>query len=185
MARIVSTFRMPERFVPGAVGEPGDREFFLQVKDGRRVVTLRFEKEQLEILASKLKQLVDGVSAPGAMTSHTDDYLDTEPLETPIEPEYSVGAMGLAFNPETAEYIVECHEMVADATDVPDIGSDAPEGPDTVRVVVNAEQAGSFIGRAFAVLAAGLPTCPFCYQSLEPQGHLCPRANGYRRSGAD
>jgi len=36
-------------------------------------------------------------------------------------------------------------------------------------------------GEASAVVSAGRPPCPFCNQPLEPSGHICPRANGYRR----
>ncbi|MCB1239503.1 MAG: DUF3090 family protein, partial [Tetrasphaera sp.] len=35
--------------------------------------------------------------------------------------------------------------------------------------------------RAGALVAAGRPPCPFCGQALDPSGHICPRANGYRR----
>jgi hypothetical protein len=31
------------------------------------------------------------------------------------------------------------------------------------------------------VVSAGRPACPFCSQPLDPSGHICPRANGYRR----
>ena len=32
-----------------------------------------------------------------------------------------------------------------------------------------------------AVVSAGRPPCPFCGGPLDPGGHVCPRANGYRR----
>ena len=43
------------------------------------------------------------------------------------------------------------------------------------------DQAREFARRAGALVAAGRPPCPFCGQALDPSGHICPRANGYRR----
>jgi hypothetical protein len=32
------------------------------------------------------------------------------------------------------------------------------------------------------VVNAGRAPCPFCGSPIDPAGHLCPRANGFRRS---
>jgi uncharacterized repeat protein (TIGR03847 family) len=42
-------------------------------------------------------------------------------------------------------------------------------------------QARAFARRCARVVSAGRPACPFCGQPLDPTGHICPRANGYRR----
>ena len=41
--------------------------------------------------------------------------------------------------------------------------------------------ARAFAKRATAVVSAGRPPCPFCGGPLDASGHVCPRANGYRR----
>jgi len=41
--------------------------------------------------------------------------------------------------------------------------------------------ARGFASRAETVVSAGRPPCPFCGQPLDPEGHLCPRANGFKR----
>ena len=48
-------------------------------------------------------------------------------------------------------------------------------------VKITASYARDFVARAQALVAAGRPPCPFCLQPLDPSGHICPRANGYRR----
>ena len=48
-------------------------------------------------------------------------------------------------------------------------------------VKITASYARDFVARAQALVAAGRPPCPFCLQPLDPHGHICPRANGYRR----
>jgi uncharacterized repeat protein (TIGR03847 family) len=46
-----------------------------------------------------------------------------------------------------------------------------------------AAQARAFCSRAESVVEAGRETCPFCGGPMDPGGHLCPRANGFRRMG--
>ena len=48
-------------------------------------------------------------------------------------------------------------------------------------VKITASYARDFVARAQALVAGGRPPCPFCLQPLDPSGHICPRANGYRR----
>ncbi len=48
-------------------------------------------------------------------------------------------------------------------------------------VKITASYARDFVARAQALVAAGRPPCPFCLQPIDPAGHICPRANGYRR----
>ena len=43
------------------------------------------------------------------------------------------------------------------------------------------EQARAFAKRALDVVNAGRPPCPLCSLPLDPEGHVCPRQNGYRR----
>ena len=57
--------------------------------------------------------------------------------------------------------------------------------PDTQVLLVGDEVPAS-VARAFArrctrLVQAGRPPCPFCGGPLDPTGHICPRANGYRR----
>ena len=52
---------------------------------------------------------------------------------------------------------------------------------DVLTVRINGSAARAFVDRAESVVAAGRPPCPFCTLPLDPDGHICPRANGYRR----
>ena len=47
MAPLVHGFDPPERFVAGTVGPPGQRTFFLQAREGVRVVSVALEKQQV------------------------------------------------------------------------------------------------------------------------------------------
>jgi len=50
-----------------------------------------------------------------------------------------------------------------------------------VRVVLTPAEARAFARRSLALVAAGRAPCPFCGEPLDPEGHICPRANGYKR----
>ena len=57
-----------------------------------------------------------------------------------------------------------------------------PEEVLLVRIAAGAARA--FAQRAERVVAAGPPPCPFCGGPIDPDGHLCLRANGFRRRDA-
>jgi len=195
----VHAFEPPERFVAGTVGEPGDRTFFLQARGGGRVISVALEKVQVSLLAEKLEELLIeankrfGVDLPEApvLAVH-----DNDPLDTPVDEEFRVGTLGLAFDVDTATVVIEAIEAgdaeveielgeddEAETDDVEDDDDeDEPDDDlDRLRVRLSPEATRAFIDRARRVVAAGRPPCPLCGQPLDPAGHLCPRHNGYHR----
>lgn len=183
MTRRILSFAHPRRFVVGTVGQPGDRMFFLQVTDGGAPLSVVCEKEQASVLAEKVIELLDQVRRSGVEVPDDADeeLVDTEPLDQPIEPEFRVGSMGIGWDPTDESVIIEAHAE-SDSDDVPDIGDDGGDAPDTLRVRLTPIDALAFSTRAARVVAAGRPQCPFCHLPIDPDGHICPRANGYRRS---
>jgi uncharacterized repeat protein (TIGR03847 family) len=186
MSRQVHLFDRPQRFVAGTVGQPGERSFYLQASAAGRTVSVALEKVQVSLLADRLDELLGevqrrlGVDMPEA----TEAAEDTEPLETPIEAEFQVGAMGLAWDGDEQLVVVEAQAAGEEPTDESTILEDVEEGPDVLRVRLTAESARAFVGRARRVLAAGRPPCPLCGLPLDPDGHICPRQHGYRRGAA-
>jgi uncharacterized repeat protein (TIGR03847 family) len=53
-----------------------------------------------------------------------------------------------------------------------------------LRVRISPAAARAFAQRAQELVAAGRPPCPLCGLPLDPEGHVCPRQNGYRRRAA-
>jgi uncharacterized repeat protein (TIGR03847 family) len=180
MPRQVFFFDPPERFVAGTVGLPGERTFFLQASGGGRTVSVALEKVQVALLAERLDDLLDTVErsgGPGHVAAE-----DNEPLETPVEEDFRVGNMGLAWDGEAELYVVEALAQATDevGTEVEPL-TDTEEGPDALRVRISGEMARGFVVRALRVVAAGRPPCPLCGLPLDPGGHICPRQNGHRR----
>lgn len=191
MARQVFHYDPPERFVAGTVGEPGARTFFLQAAGNGRLTSVALEKEQVAVLAQRLDALLDevlretgGAAAVPALAPVELD--DTGPLAQPIVEEFRVGTLTLAWDLEDDRAVIEAYS-VSEADDSDDLEPPDPDSPDDDRDVLIVRLTGAmaraFVKRALAVVAAGRPTCPLCGQPLDPDGHLCPRQNGYRRRG--
>jgi len=182
----VLEFDPPERFVAGTVGPPGQRTFFLQASDGPRLASVSLEKEQLIILADRVNDLLDDFAAGEAAEPVAELVEDVAPLATPIEDEFRVGTMSLGWDADRRVVIVECHdgqaEVEVDEEGEPVIEPGQPAESETVlRVVIEPASARAFARRCTKVVAAGRPPCPFCGGPLDPTGHICPRANGYKR----
>lgn len=187
MPRHLFVYDPPERFVAGTVGEPGSRAFFLQARSGPRVTSVALEKEQVALLAERLEELLDEIvrrtggstSVPAAVPA---DMTDNDPLDQPILEEFRVGSLALAWDESHARIVIEAG-AVTEAENPAEPLSDDPtaEAPDVLRVRLTGGQARAFAARAQAVVAAGRPPCPLCELPLDPQGHICPRQNGYRR----
>ncbi len=189
MPRQVFLFDPPERFVAGTVGQPGDRTFYLQATGGGRTVSVALEKLQVQVLADRLEELMDTVRRQAGAPPGAPDPAgphgaleDTAPLDVPLEEEFRVGSMGLAWETDAERCVIEALAQPADEqeSEVEPL-SDAEEGPDALRVRLTAPMVHAFITRAQRVVAAGRPPCPLCNLPLDPEGHICPRQNGHRR----
>lgn len=185
MSRQFFLFDRPRRFVAGTVGSPGDRTFYLQAVDGPRVVSVALEKQQVAVLADRLEQLLDEVVARTGTALPAADA-DAEALEQPVDEEFRVSAMGLAWDGDAGLVVIEAQAPVDDLEVAAEVAQetlleDVDEGPDALRVRIEPTRARAFVERARRVIAAGRPPCPLCGLPLDPAGHVCPRQNGYHR----
>ncbi|MGY1835940.1 DUF3090 family protein [Blastococcus sp. SYSU DS0510] len=183
MPRQVHLFDRPSRFVAGTVGQPGDRTFYLQASDDSgRTVSVALEKTQVQVLAERMNDLLDEVAGRvGTVIPPEADVDDLEPLTAPVDEEFRVAAMGLAWDGTEEAVVVEAVAAGEEPIEEDAILSDSEEGPDALRVTITPMAARAFIARARRVVAAGRPSCPLCSLPLDPVGHVCPRQNGYRR----
>jgi uncharacterized repeat protein (TIGR03847 family) len=181
MTRQVFAFEPPERFVAGTVGPPGERAFYLQARGDGRLVSVALEKVQVSLLAEKLDELLGeahrrfGIVLPEPER----EPMDNEPLDSPVDEEFRVGTLGLAFDVDSSTVVIEA--IAAGEGEDEEEPDDEASDLDRLRVRLTPAAAREFIARARRVLAAGRPPCPLCGQPLDPRGHLCPRHNGYHR----
>jgi uncharacterized repeat protein (TIGR03847 family) len=189
---VVHRFDPPERFVAGTVGAPGQRTFFLQAREGTRLVSVSLEKQQVQALAERIDELLDEL-----MRAAGDELLippiaprhlaDSAPLEQPVQEEFRAGTMTLSWDTSDERVVIEVFPFTEAAVVSPEqLQEDLedllePEPEEIFLVRITAAAARSFVERSRTVIGAGRPDCPFCGEPSDPDGHLCVRANGFRR----
>ena len=193
MAILVHRYDSPDRFVAGTVGQPGERTFFLQAREGNRITSVACEKQQVSVLAEHLDRVLNevlrrsGGAADVPPASRAPQ--DTQPLDAPITEEFRVGTMTIAWDPSIDRIVIELFSNVEDEEESegeppaaePVVETEEVDANEVFVVKITASYARDFVARAQALVAAGRPACPFCLQPIDPAGHICPRANGYRR----
>jgi len=165
-------FTRPERFVAGTVGEPGERAFYLQLRSSSRLFSVAVEKTQVQAMSARLDVMINEIRKTNPLLTIEKFSIDDAPLESPIDAEFQIGAMSLAWDEETQLICVELFELEDD--------EEEGEG-EVVEINISVGMAAAFAARSKAVVNAGRLPCPFCGIPIDPRGHLCPRANGYRR----
>jgi uncharacterized repeat protein (TIGR03847 family) len=162
-------FDQPDRVTVGTVGEPGQRVFFVQAREGAQIVTLKVEKEHVRQLADHFAVLLEDLLAADAIPTDLD-------LEAPIEQDWIVGTIKVAPYDEANDRV---HVLFEEFD--PNRQESAEEaGPGAhARIALSREQVSAFVTRAQALLSAGRPPCPLCGNPMDPSGHACPRSNGH------
>lgn len=164
-------FVHPQRFVAGTIGQPGAREFYLQAREPKRIEAVAIEKQQVQLLAERVEELLDEVGADHDVVPAS---VDNDPLDLPADPVFRVGSMSAAWDPTARTITLEFHDLESDLA--------GQATTQTLRVVLMPQVAREFVRRSLALAAAGRQPCPLCGEPLDPSGHVCPRANGYRRT---
>lgn len=194
MAPVVHRFDPPERFIAGTVGQPGQRTFFLQARTGARVTSVALEKQQVQILGERVDELLDELMGAGGVATVIPaitpvDHVDNGPLEQPIVEEFRAGTITLSWDGEDERVVIEVFPVVevddpieADEDELVDLPIEEPEPDELFVVRLTPVLARVFATRAASVVQAGRPSCQFCGGPVDAAGHLCPRANGYRRT---
>jgi uncharacterized repeat protein (TIGR03847 family) len=167
-----------DRITADAIGEPGMRTFYIQARAGAELVTVIVEKQQVQLLATSVLELladVDEETGPGP----SDDELELEP---PIEPRWRAGRLSIGYDSERDRFLLEVTEYVPELDDVEE---DDPrslleaEG-ETIRLWATREQMLALSRHGAEVAERGRPTCQLCGNPIDPEGHACPATNGHR-----
>jgi uncharacterized repeat protein (TIGR03847 family) len=194
MSRRVYTFDSPDTFICGAVGQPGQRTFYLQASKGSQVVSVALEKAQVAILAERLATLLLALRQGGVAVEEGADTAQPR-LAEPVVEQFRVGTLTLGWDSDRERVVIEAQELTDDevaedpeeedlegeeAEEEPAfVASDLADGPDLVRIQLEPNAALEFATGALAVVQAGRPPCPYCGEPLDPTGHFCARRNGH------
>ena len=185
MPTLVHEFDWPDRVVVGTVGRPGARTFYLQVRTGARSASVALEKEQSALLAEKVDELLEALSSDegNRLTVPADtpaELVDNDPLDQPVEEQFRTGLMRLAWDPSTAQVVIEAYPYVppTDDEDDPALDPEVVEPSEMLRVRIPVGTARAFVQRTRQVVRAGRPTCPRCGSPVDDDGHVCAPPDG-------
>jgi len=205
MPRRIYTFDPPDRFVAGAVGQPGQRTFFLQAVKGGQIVSVALEKAQVAVLAERVATLLLALRQRGVEIGE-ENLANTPQLAEPVVEEFRVGTLTLGWDADKEVVVIEARELGDDDVDDEEADEESADAElsdadqlraaiaqiaeveagesaldlDVVRVQLEPNAALEFASGAVAVIQAGRPPCPMCGEPLEPTGHFCTRRNGYQ-----
>ncbi len=184
----------------GAVGDPGEREFFLQARTESAQLTVLVEKEQVALLATEAVAFLDRIAEdyPEEPTAVPEPLARQAGLREPTVPLFRARLIGLGFDPERELVLIELRERTSEddeegspeAADVPPELPDLSESGTAVADPTDEDEEG-YIARIYATrpqvramaakgaeaVAAGRPLCPLCDMPMDPSGHRCPRWN--------
>ena len=167
-ANIVHDLNPVSRITIGALGEPGQRTFFLQGQQGRTLVSLVTEKEQMNSLAQGITDLLTRLGERAEAKTDVSAY-ELE-LQEPVEPLFRIGQLGLGYDQESDLLVVVAYALPEQQDQ---------EVLDVVRFWATRDQMRALARHVTEVAAAGRPTCVLCGRPIDPAGHFCPRRNGH------
>ena len=154
----------------GAVGQPGQRTFYLQARQGAEYVSFVVEKAQVEALARLAQELL---SRSGRVVTPDDLDTSTQSLVEPIEPAWRIGSLSVGADEEGERFLLEGEELVTDDEEEGDVG--------VVRLWLDRDGLVALAAHAaYAVQAGARDTCRLCGRPIDPvTGHVCPATNGH------
>jgi uncharacterized repeat protein (TIGR03847 family) len=152
----------------GAVGEPGQRTFYLQARKDEDLVALVVEKGQVAALAQLAQQLLES-----AGVTVTPDDLDesAQRLVDPVDPAWRAGSISLGSDEAGTRFLLEAEELVADEDEEGGVARFWMNRDDLVAMTAYA---------AYSVTAGARERCRLCGRPVDPVlGHVCPATNGH------
>ena len=176
---MIRIYKDLSRFTVGTIGLPGERTFFIQIRKGTEVLSASIEKSQVAAMSERIHYMLKEIRLAHPLTERPVLIRDSLPLDTPVMDEFRIGSIAIFYDEDSELIQIDLRELNFNSEEVHD--EEISDDVEILRIFITATQALIFSDRADLVVAAGRQPCPFCGLPIDPQGHLCARANGYRR----
>lgn len=171
MPEFAYDFESVHHITADAVGPPGRRVFYIQARQGRQLVSLVAEKEQIRALANAIDRLLDDLAEKNPSMTTMDDILVTNmSLQEPLESAFRVAQMGLGYDLDRDRVILVLQSVAED---------DDEEQVILARFTASRPQMRALSTHAIRVIESGRPICGNCGNPIDPEGHFCPERNGH------
>lgn len=157
-----------------AIGQPGQRVFFLQAWQGDKTYTILIEKVQLQSLASGIEQfLAEVIRQHPDLEDVPGDYLEEEMhIRPPLTPLFRAGEIGLGYDAENDRVLLLVREILFENQNA--------EEASVLRIWCTRRQLRKLARWGAEVVSRGRPICPQCGEPMEPEGHFCVKKNGHK-----
>ena len=162
------------RITTHAIGEPGNRTFYLQARKGATLLTLVCEKEQMAALCVALQQTLDDLRVKQPKGANFMRLTMDMDLEQPFTPEFRIGRLGLGYDEENDLIVIAASELLAEDVE--------QEEASRVNFFCSRAQIDAFSRHGLEVAARGRPICALCGKPMDADGNVigfCPRRNGH------
>ncbi len=169
-----------DTFIAAAIGEPGQRVFYLHARAGAQRISVKCEKQQVRAIAQYLRRVLSDLPPP------EDRPMPATDLRDPGEQSFVLGPIGLGYDRNNDRLLVQLEELTPSALVDDDQDDDDDDDESVVedaedrghiRLYVTRSQAAAFCDHADELVAAGRPNCMWCGNPIDPDGHPCPRMN--------
>jgi uncharacterized repeat protein (TIGR03847 family) len=158
----------------GAIGQPGQRVFYLQARRGPTTITIETEKEQVRALALGIHQFLEELTQRFPDRTDVDDVDHRDlVLQPPFEPEFKVGQMGLGYDSDQDLVVIVAQALQTE--------EQTEDDAVTARFWISRGQAKAMADNALDIVSKGRPTCGLCGRPINPEGHFCPKRNGHTK----
>ena len=174
MARIEIELDPVMRITTGAVGQPGQRVFYLQGQDDHQTVTLLIEKAQIQTLSVGVEQFINELDQRlPDLTPVSAEYVEEAmQIEPPFDPLFRIGELGLAYDADRDLACLVANEILSEEVGEEEAG--------VVRFWCTRSQLLALCAWGAELASRGRPLCPQCGESMDPSGHFCPKKNGHK-----
>jgi uncharacterized repeat protein (TIGR03847 family) len=156
-----------------AIGTPGKRTFRLRIVRGVDTAALWVEKQQLAALGEAIPRLLEQLNTPDRHADENAEAITRFPDDPQIE--FKVGRLALGYTAHEDRLVLLAHDLESEAEE------DDPESQPAFMCRFSREQARILSTACAEAVAGGRPICMLCHRPIDPEGHLCPRANGHQK----
>jgi uncharacterized repeat protein (TIGR03847 family) len=153
-----------------AIGTPGKRTFRLRILRGNDSAALWMEKQQLAALGEAIPRLLEQLNTPDQHADEDAESIGSFPDDPMVD--FKVGRMALGYAAQEDRLVLVAHDLEA--------GEDEEISP-TFACRFTRDQARSLSESCTDAVAGGRPICQLCQRPIDPEGHMCPRANGHQK----
>ena len=156
-----------DRFQAGAIGEPGDRTFYVYIDSVNGPRWFVCEKGQVAALAEQSLEVLGRIdlAMDEAIVELTVNAMGDIPQpQSPQDVAFRIGSMAMRFGDGERMTLI-----------LADVDDEARASFDVSR-----EQLRAMSLLALEAVNSGRPICPKCHLPEDLDGHICPSNNGHR-----